>query len=119
MKKYLDKIKEKENKYNFFSLPNITSRAIDDSGSTEDEIMETQKEIISKIVSKTKCEELLKSKIIAWDNTCTIKSLNKLTSRRLTNPSCIFKKLDKNIKNLLITTDGEIENDEIYKKQKI
>lgn len=68
MQKFLDKIKKEENKYNFFSLPNITSIAIDDSGSTEGEIMETQKEIISKIVSKTKCEEILKSNIIAWDN---------------------------------------------------
>ena len=119
MQKYLDKIKKEENKYNFFSLPNITSIAIDDSGSTEGEIMETQKEIISKIVSKTKCEEILKSNIIAWDNTCTIKSLNKLTSGGLTNPSCIFKKLDKNVKNLLITTDGEIENEEIQKTKDV
>ena len=119
MQKYLDKIKKEENKYNFFSLPNITSIAIDDSGSTEGEIMETQKEIISKIVSKTKCEDLLKSNIIAWDNTCTIKSLNKLTSGGLTNPSCIFKKLDKNVKNLLITTDGEIENEEIQKTKDV
>ena len=112
MQKYLSKLSSEQNKSNFFSSLDKTSLAIDDSGSTEGEIMETQKEIIKKILSNTNCEKLLDN-ILCWDNICTIKPLNKITSEGLTKPSCIFKKLSKNIENLLITTDGEIEEEEV------
>ena len=112
MHKYLSKISSDKKKSNFFSSLAKTSIAIDDSGSTEGEIMQTQKEIITKILSKTNCEKLLNN-ILCWDNICTIKSLKEITSEGLTNPSCIFKKLSNNVENLLITTDGEIEEEEV------
>ncbi len=112
MQKYLSKFSSEQNKSNFFSSLDKTSLAIDDSGSTEGEIMETQKKIIKKILSNTNCEKLLDN-ILCWDNICTIKPLDKITSDGLTKPSCIFQKLNKDIENLLITTDGEIEEEEV------
>ena len=41
----------------FFSSSNLTSIAIDVSGSTSGEIMKNQKEIISDIFSGTECEK--------------------------------------------------------------
>ena len=103
---------------NFFSSFKKTSVAIDDSGSTEGEIMKNQKEIITKILKDTNCEKLLDI-ILCWDNICTVNSINDIRSDGLTEPSCIFKKLGNDIINLLITTDGEIDEEEVKKTNKI
>ena len=118
MQKYISKLNLEKKKSNFFSSTNETSIAIDDSGSTEGEIMETQKEILTSILSNTNCKQLLNN-ILCWDNICTINPINRIQSGGLTEPSCIFKKLDKNVKNLLITTDGEIKDEEVNKTRDI
>ena len=112
MKKYI-KPALKTNKVSaFFSNSDLASIAVDVSGSTDGEIMKNQKEVISNILSETKCENLL-DRILAWNGKCTILSLKEIVSSGWTDPSCIFSKLDKKIENLLITTDGEISKDEV------
>ena len=107
MLKYISEPKNEEIKANFFSSNDIISIAVDVSGSTWGDIMKNQKEIISHIFTGTKCEKALDS-ILAWDDKCTIKSLKNLNSNGGTVPRCIFEKLNPNVENLLITTDGEI-----------
>ena len=112
MKNYVSEPKNEEIKSNFFSSSDLTSIAVDVSGSTWGDIMKNQKEIISCIFTGTKCEKSLNS-ILAWDDKCTIKSLNNLDSDGCTDPSCIFSKLNPKVENLLITTDGEISKSEV------
>ena len=112
MKNYVSEPKNEEIKSNFFSSSDLTSIAVDVSGSTWGDIMKNQKEIISCIFTGTKCEKSLNS-ILAWDDKCTIKSLNNLDSNGCTDPSCIFSKLNPKVENLLITTDGEISKSEV------
>ena len=115
MEKYIiNKGKDEEKKSNFFSSPKITAIAIDVSGSTYGTVMKNQKEIISSVISGTNCETL-KDTIIAWDDRCKIEKLKDLDSNGCTDPSCIFTKLEKNVENLLITTDGEIPKGEVDK----
>ena len=114
MEKYLKELKKEVKKTNFFSSINSTAVAIDVSGSTYGQVMENQKNIISKILSGTNCENL-KNSIIAWDHDVKIETLEKLVSQGGTNPSVIFDKLGKNYENLVVTTDGEICSDDVEK----
>ncbi len=119
MEKYvINKEKDEEKKINFFSSPKITSIAIDVSGSTYGTVMSNQKEIISSLISGTNCENL-QDTIIAWDDKCKIDKLKNLDSNGCTDPSCIFQKLEKNVENLVITTDGEIPKGEVDKTRKV
>ena len=112
MEKYEKEFKSEEKKSNFFSSINSTAVAIDDSGSTYGKIMENQKNIISNILSGTNCENLLKN-IIAWNNVVKIKPLDKIQSDGGTYPAVIFDKLGKDVENMIVTTDGEIDIGEV------
>jgi hypothetical protein len=114
MEKYEKELKIEEKKANFFSSINSTAVAVDVSGSTSGQIMVDQKKIISKILSGTNCENLLKN-IIAWDSEVKIQPLEELKSYGCTYPHLIFKKLGKNVENLIVTTDGEISTDDVNK----
>ena len=119
MEKYeISKGNDEEKKINFFSSPKITAIAIDVSGSTYGSVMSNQKEIISSIISSTNCENL-QDTIIAWDDRCKIDKLKNLDSNGCTDPSCIFTKLEKNVENLIITTDGEIPKGEVDKTRNV
>ena len=91
MEKYEKELKIEEKKTNFFSSLNSTAVAVYNSGSTYGQIMENQKKIITKILSGTNCENLLKN-IIAWDSEAKIKQLEELESSGGTYPHLIFEK---------------------------
>ena len=113
MNKYIKEFKNEEKITNFFNELNLTAVAIDVSGSTFGEIMQNQKKVISSILSGTNCQNL-ENNVIAWDHRVRIQPLKDLNpDRGETYPSVIFYKLDKNIENLIVTTDGEIRKNEI------
>ena len=114
MLKYVKEAVKTNKVSSFFSSSDLTSIAMDVSGSTSGEIMKNQKELISDILSGTECEKLL-DRILAWNGNCSVLPLKEIQSNGWTDPSCIFSKLDKKIENLLITTDGEISNSEVNK----
>ena len=119
MDKYLKDFKVEEGIFNFFNSPKSVAIAVDVSGSTSGVIMVNQKKVINEIITGTRCEEL-KNTILAWDDNCNIKALDKLESCGYTCPSAIFQKLGENVHNLLITTDGFIDKQEVDKvKDKI
>jgi len=119
MEKYIiSKEQDEEKRFNFFESINNTAIAIDVSGSTSGAIMEHQKDIITSILSGTKCEDLKKT-IIAWNGESKIETLEKLDSNGWTDPSAIFNVLDKKVENLIVTTDGEITNSEVEKTRKV
>lgn len=80
--------------------------------------MENQKEIISTILTGTKCEKKLES-ILAWESSCQIQTLSSIKAGGGTDPSCIFSKLSPKVENLLITTDGEISSYEVQRTKEI
>ena len=112
MDKYLKEFQKEEKRANFFNAKSSTAVAIDVSGSTSGKIMENQKKVISDIISGTNCQELENS-IIAWDSDVKILPLKDLHSYGGTDPSLIFNKLGQNIENLVVTTDGYIETQEV------
>ena len=114
MKKYIKSPLNEEKKTNFFSSVDLLSIAIDSSGSTSGSIMDNQKEIISTIINGTKCEKILDS-ILSWEDTCEIKSLDKIKAGGCTDPSCIFTKLNPKVENLIVTTDGYISSREVQR----
>ena len=114
MEKYEKELKIEEKETNFFSSLSSAAVAVDVSGSTYGQIMENQKKIITKILSGTNCENLLKN-IIAWDSEAKIKQLEELDSSGGTYPHLIFEKLGKNVENLIVTTDGIISRDYVNK----
>ena len=91
MEKYEKELKIEEKETNFFSSLSSAAVAVDVSGSTYGQIMENQKKIISKILSGTNCENLLKN-IIAWDSEVKMQSLEELESSGGTYPYLIFEK---------------------------
>ena len=114
MEKYEKELKIEEKETNFCSSLSSAAVAVDVSGSTYGQIMENQKKIISKILSGTNCENLLKN-IIAWDSEVKMQSLEELKSSGGTYPYLIFEKLEKNVENLIVTTDGIISRDYVNK----
>ena len=112
MEKYEKEFKNEEKKSNFFSSTNSTAVAIDDSGSTCGQIMENQKKIISNILTGTNCENLLKN-VIAWDHEVKILPLEAINAGGGTYPAVILDKLGKNIENIIVTTDGYIDTNQV------
>ena len=105
-------------KVKFFENPDIVSIAVDSSGSTEGKIIADEKYAVNKILMNTNCENLVNN-ILSWNDECRIEILQKIEANGWTSPRTIFDKIDNNIKNLLITTDGIINGNEVNKVTEI
>ena len=97
----------------FFENPNKTVIAVDKSGSTScNNTLENEKMTVKNIMIKNQHKNEFLKNIYGWASDCEIEHLNNLFSGGGTYPSSIFP-LSSNYENILLTSDGEVEDEEI------
>ena len=120
---YFIKINESISEHQISPVPFFDCKetvfALDNSGSTEGEILSTTKKLVISICEHLENKDEYLNNIYAWNSTCSKLLIDNISSDGGTDPTTIFTEIDSNIKNLFITTDGLIYKDLVEKCREI